>query len=871
MRRASLLLLPLAAFLLLAVTATSWAATLLSDNFQSYTSFPSGSWTNPTANGSWTIATDGDKVAKQTDTNSETYIVVNGNAAWTNYTYTARVKPGSSATRHGIIARYKDNKNYYFLVLKDGSKVYLYKRVNGSDASLNYTSFSYNTSTFYELKIELNGMSIKGYVNGALMVSATDGSIAAGKIGFYTYGITSYDDVLVTDTATASPTPPPTATPTATPAPTPTPAPTLTPTLTPTATPTLTPTPTLSATPTVTPTPTTPAGVNLALNKTVTFSSQQTGNEATHVNDGDTGNRWSASPYPQWVRIDLGAVHAVTWTELLPYNSRAYQYKIELSVDGSTYTQAVDRTGNTSGGTMLTDTFTTANARYIRLTITGCHNYTGGWASICEFRVFGGGASSPAPTVTPTTTPSPTPPATPVPSPSEGPTPAPLRTVNVSGSSALAAALSNAQAGDHIILANGTYSIAKVTSKNGTEANPIVVKAANRLGVTISSGQLETASCSYLIFEGIKWTTNSTIKLTSSHHIRLTRNHFRLTESGSLKWLIVQGAGSHHNRIDHNLFEEKHQLGNFITIDGDAANSSQYDRIDHNHFRNCGPRATNEMEAIRVGWSQISMSSGFTLVEYNLFENCDGDPEIVSVKSCDNTVRYNTFLTSAGVLSSRHGNRNSFYGNFFLGKGKAGTGGIRIYGQDHRIYNNYFEGLTGSGYDAPLSIDGGDVDQSGALSSHWRVYRAQVVFNTFVNNTYGIEIGKNYSLAPVDCVLANNVVAGSANQLFTEFKTPVNLTYAGNIAYPTSSATLGVTKTQDQIWVVDPNLVTVDGLQKLSPASPAIDAAVGSYGYVADDMDGQSRALKDVGADEYSAQSVLRRPLTASDVGPNAP
>ena len=113
-------------------------------------------------------------------------------------------------------------------------------------------------------------------------------------------------------------------------------------------------------------------------------------------------------------------------------------------------------------------------------------------------------------------------------------------------------------------------------------------------------------------------------------------------------------------------------------------------------------------------------------------------------------------------------------------------------------------------------------------------------------------------------------MVGSTNQLFTEFKTPVNLTYEGNIAYPTGSATLGVTKTQAQIRVVNPFLATVDGLQKLSSTSPAIDSAAGAYGYVTDDMDGQSRALKDAGADEYSTQGVIRRPLTASDVGPNA-
>ena len=55
----------------------------------------------------------------------------------------------------------------------------------------------------------------------------------------------------------------------------------------------------------------------------------------------------------------------------------------------------------------------------------------------------------------------------------------------------------------------------------------------------------------------------------------------------------------------------------------------------------------------------MSLSSGYTVVEFNLFEDCDGDPEIVSVKSCDNIIRHNTFLKSYGTLSLRHGNKRN--------------------------------------------------------------------------------------------------------------------------------------------------------------------------------------------------------------------
>lgn len=129
-------------------------------------------------------------------------------------------------------------------------------------------------------------------------------------------------------------------------------------------------------------------GGNIALNKPVTFSAQQAGNEASSLVDGTTTAKWSAEAYPQWVQIDLGQNYAIDKTELVPYQDRAYQYKVEVSTDGTNYTQVVNRTANTQGGALLTDTFDTVTARYVKLTVTGASNYSGGWISVNEFRVF---------------------------------------------------------------------------------------------------------------------------------------------------------------------------------------------------------------------------------------------------------------------------------------------------------------------------------------------------------------------------------------------------------------------------------------------------------------------------------------------------
>ncbi|WP_208021045.1 chondroitinase-B domain-containing protein [Verrucosispora sioxanthis] len=583
------------------------------------------------------------------------------------------------------------------------------------------------------------------------------------------------------------------------------------------------------------------------------------GNMPTNTRDGDLGTRWSADGDGVWIRYDLCSVVTTGAVTVAWYkgDQRQTTFTVQTSTNGTSWTTVVP-TRASSGSTSQPETydFSANAARHLR--ILGYGNTQNGWTSITEVGILGSG---------PGATPSPTATASPTPTPSTPPPGGAI--VNVSSSTQLSNAMANAAAGQTILLADGNYSIGKLNARHGTANAPITIMAAHQGRAVITGGQLEVLDSSYVTVSGLTWRNSNTLKLTGSHHVRLTRNHFRLAESSSLKWVIIQGANSHHNRIDHNLFEEKHQLGNFITIDGSSTQQSQYDLIDHNHFRNIGPRATNEMEAIRVGWSAISQSSGHTTIENNLFENCDGDPEIISVKSNDNTVRYNTFRTSQGTLSLRHGNRSQVHGNFFLGGGKAGTGGVRVYGQDHKIYNNHFEGLTGTGYDAALQLDGGDVDTSGALSAHWRVYRATAVHNTFVNNVSNIEIGANYTLAPVDSVVADNIVVGSQGTLINELKAPRNMTYAGNIAWPTGSASVG---TAVGVRTVNPLLIKQGEVYRIAPGSPAVNAATGNYPYLTHDMDGQPRSgTADVGADELSSAAVDRSPLDAASVGVNAP
>ncbi len=473
-------------------------------------------------------------------------------------------------------------------------------------------------------------------------------------------------------------------------------------------------------------------------------------------------------------------------------------------------------------------------------------------------------------------------------------------TINVNSNATLSSALSSVNPGDTIVLANGSYAGFTV-SRSGTASAPIVIEAANQGSATISSGIVNLNGVSYVILQGLSVTTsggslavdsttrNVGVALVNASNCEVTRCTFRLNSpSGDTFWVML-GGHSDSNRIDYNEFGPQNvttkqnyiaPMGS-VTIagvtppsdrtswaDGNGPvnpNMARNTRIDHNYLHD-KPATSNGGEAIALG--AIGVTGDYQnvngIVEYNLFVNCDADPEIITVKSSSNTVRFNTIRTCAGMLSLRSGNSSAVYGNIMLQGGKAGSGGIKIYEKDHPVFDNYIDHAD----QYPILIGAGDAYSSSSFS-HAQVFNAMVVHNTIVNlSNRPVIMGHGSTLAPTDVVFANNIIQGTAAQLYDERVKPAGSSvYASNIVW--SSGT-GVPSSGFQI--VNPQLTTVNGLQKLSSSSPAINAANPSYfSFVTDDMDGQPRdARPDIGADEFSSAPITRIPLTTADVGPLA-
>ena len=128
----------------------------------------------------------------------------------------------------------------------------------------------------------------------------------------------------------------------------------------------------------------------LSQNQPVTASSYQTGNVAANGNDGNLTTRWTASgaTYPQWWQVDLGSTQTVSQAVIDWYDStsRAYQYQVQSSLDGTNYAVLADNTSNATYGNTTNSFF--APARYVRIYVTGC-TASSGYAAFYECQIFG--------------------------------------------------------------------------------------------------------------------------------------------------------------------------------------------------------------------------------------------------------------------------------------------------------------------------------------------------------------------------------------------------------------------------------------------------------------------------------------------------
>lgn len=331
-------------------------------------------------------------------------------------------------------------------------------------------------------------------------------------------------------------------------------------------------------------------------------------------------------------------------------------------------------------------------------------------------------------------------------------------------------AVAQANAGDIVQLPPGTYQdFELVLTAEGTAEKPIIVRAMDSGTVVFRGKSRVRVGGKYWVVEGIDFRGcqegepffEFRSKAGQEAEGCVVRDcSFREGVAGeagkAAHWVSLYGVN---NRVERCYLAGKKTLGPTMVVWVDPKRPN-FHRIERNYFGARPALGQNGGETLRVGVSQVSMSNSRTEVFENYFEECDGEIEVISNKSCENIYRNNTFRRCDGMLTLRHGNRCLVEGNVFWGEGKKGSGGVRIIGEDHRVVGNWMQGLRGKGARAAVSMMKGIPDSP--LNGYWQVKRARVEKNVIVDCAEAMNLNfgerKEATLAPVECVVENNEI-----------------------------------------------------------------------------------------------------------------
>lgn len=451
----------------------------------------------------------------------------------------------------------------------------------------------------------------------------------------------------------------------------------------------------------------------------------------------------------------------------------------------------------------------------------------------------------------------------------------------------------NWTAGDTILMKNGTWINQAILLKGmGTEIHPVVLKAETPGSVILTGTSKIGFSGTYIIVSGLYFKDGT---LSGSDVISFRTSSSELAENCTLtnsaivnynptvntvdsKWVSLYGKN---NKVDHCSFENKNNSGTLLVVwlvNGVSVNHT----VSQNYFgyRNSNLDANgaelNGQEIIRVGDSSTSMTTASVTIQGNFFEHCNGEIEVISNKSCGNYYSNNVFFECHGMLTLRHGNSCTVDGNYFFGNGISETGGVRIIGENHKVYNNYFEKLRGTDYRSAICIVRGKLNS--LPNEYFQVKNALIAFNTMVDCKEALSINYNSStsctLPPTSTVIAhNNVYNTSSSNINVDvdlLDAAMDITWKNNLMNTGKFSNFTYTTTQ-VITGNDPKLslsgTTINMYEPIA-GSALLNYPTTEYPEVTTDIRGRDRGTlaKIPGASQFSG-TITRVMPTKTGVG----
>jgi len=145
-----------------------------------------------TGSGSWSCDYDpsgsGSDIMRQTETADIARVVIGGGPTDDQVIGSrVRLTAFNGPDRWlGIIARYVDASNYYYLTLRGSNTVSLRKLVNGVPTVLVTANLPVTVNTWYDLRLDAVGNELRAFVNNRQVLQTTDASHPVGRTGMLT-------------------------------------------------------------------------------------------------------------------------------------------------------------------------------------------------------------------------------------------------------------------------------------------------------------------------------------------------------------------------------------------------------------------------------------------------------------------------------------------------------------------------------------------------------------------------------------------------------------------------------------------------------------------------------------------------------------
>ncbi|MEO0967765.1 MAG: chondroitinase-B domain-containing protein, partial [Cyanobacteria bacterium J06639_18] len=414
-------------------------------------------------------------------------------------------------------------------------------------------------------------------------------------------------------------------------------------------------------------------------------------------------------------------------------------------------------------------------------------------------------------------------------------------------------AIAQAKPGDSLVLKDGVYRDLSVhLNQPGIE-----FRAETPGGVTITGSSDIYIEADHVSVSGFKFDRitddMAVVQFSGARYSRLSNNAFYDSGNGVKDHIIDLGSSSQYNRVDRNLMVGNKSIG--IAVGGTRKISSKrdnieqlnnwYNRIERNYLKDVPypGGSVNGREGIQLGQLKNSADAGITgrsIVEYNLLENVDYDPEVISVKTNDNIVRFNTIRGSKnGGLVVRAGDDNLVEGNFIFDAKE----GIRINGTNTKVVNNYIKGTKRG------------------IRFRYEPSNATVANNTIINTKdFGItaEVEPDF---PWSANIYNNFLQSDNGILFDASLNLGEVSTIGNITNPQGIAKLGLlpgSSPGNKISQSNSKLFKSDQLEQQDSKISAID------GSIFQESDNNRTGINDENIPHISPDN---EPLTSNDVG----